>query len=44
VTITGSSTARSAGEGDREAVEGADAYERFDLVQDAMAEAKRKRR
>ena len=44
MTITGSSLARSVGEGDRdvsaearsakaEAVEGADAHERFDLVQ-----------
>jgi len=34
VTATGSSLARSAGEGDRVAVEGADAHERFELVRD----------
>src|SRR5580704_1049578 len=34
VTATGSSPALRAGEGDRVAVEGADAHERFELVRD----------
>jgi len=38
-----SSSARSAGEGDREAVEGAAAHERFELMPDAIMPARRGR-